>query len=68
MWHKQPNLQNGKRLNRYREQICGYQRGEEIGQGWTRSLELVDANYRMDKQQSPIALQRELYSISWDRL
>ena len=35
--------------------MCGYQRGEEIGQGWTRSLELVDANYRMDKQQSPAA-------------
>ena len=42
---------------------------EEERVGWTRSLELVDANcyFRMDKQQSPTILHRELYPVSWDR-
>ena len=39
------NLSVEKKQTRgYGEQTCGYQ-GEVGGVGWTRSLELVDANY-----------------------
>ena len=30
---------------RYREQTCGWQGGEEVGVGWIGSLGLADANH-----------------------
>ena len=29
----------------FREQICGYQEGERVGEGWIGPLGLADANY-----------------------
>ena len=34
-----------KQTHRYREQTCGCQGGEGVGEGWIRSLGLADANY-----------------------
>ena len=35
--------------HRHREQTCGCQGGESMGEGWTESLGLVDANcYKQD--------------------
>ena len=31
--------------HRHREQTCGCQGGEEVGEGWSGSLGLADANY-----------------------
>lgn len=44
--------------HRHREQVCSCQEEGELGEGWIRSLGLVDANYsilvyRIDKQQGP---------------
>ena len=34
-----------KQANTHREQTCGCQGGEEVGEGWIGSLGLADANY-----------------------
>ena len=34
-----------KQIHGHEEQTCGCQGGEREGEGWTRSLGLVDANY-----------------------
>ena len=34
-----------KHPHRHREQTCGCQGGEGMGEGWIESLELADANY-----------------------
>ena len=34
-----------KQTHRHREQICGHQGGEEVGEGWIGSLGLADASY-----------------------
>ena len=34
-----------KQTHRHREQTCGFQGGKGVGEGWTGSLGLVDANY-----------------------
>ena len=34
-----------KETHRHREQTCGYQEGEWVGEGWIGSLGLADANY-----------------------
>ena len=50
--------------NGYEENRRGTKR-EGVGQGWTGSLELTDANYyiqRVDKQQGPTVQPRELCS------
>ena len=52
----QMNLSTKQKLtHRHTEQTCGWQRGTGVGEGWTGSLGLVDANhyYRMNKQQGP---------------
>ena len=39
-------------------------KGRRVGEGWTGSLGLLDANYdRMEKQRGPTAQHRELYSL-----
>ena len=35
---------NWKQIHRHGDQICGCQRGEVSGEGWTGNLGLVDAN------------------------
>ena len=32
-------------IHRYRKQTCGYQKGEERGEGQIRGMELADTNY-----------------------
>ena len=58
-----------KQKETHREQAGGCHRGGEVGEGWNRSLALVDATiiYRMDKQQGPTVQHKELYSISCDK-
>ena len=34
-----------KQTHRHREQVCGCQGGDVLGEGWIRSLGLADANY-----------------------
>ena len=34
-----------KQIHRHREQTCGCQAGGEVGERWTGSLGLADANY-----------------------
>ena len=34
-----------KQTHSHKEQTCGCQGGEEVGEGWTGSLKLVDADY-----------------------
>ena len=34
-----------KQTHRPREQVCGCQGGDVLGEGWIRSLGLADANY-----------------------
>ena len=50
-------LMKQKQTQRHRKQTYGYQRGKVVGEGWTGSLELADANYniiyRINKQQGP---------------
>ena len=39
-----------KQTHRHREQTCGCQGEEGVGEGWTGSLGLVDANYYVQKR------------------
>ena len=34
-----------KQTHRHREQTCVFQGGEGVGEGWTGSLRLIDANF-----------------------
>ena len=34
-----------KQTHRYRKQTCGYQMGEESGEGQIRGMRLTDTNY-----------------------
>ena len=36
---------NQKQTHKHREQTCGCQGGGELGEGWSGSLGLADANY-----------------------
>ena len=37
-----------KMIHRHREQTCGCQEGGWLGEGWTGSLGLADANYYIE--------------------
>ena len=64
------NLSMKRKLtHRHREQTCAYQGGGGWGRdavgGWGQQMQTT--TYRTDKQQSPTAEHRELFSISWDK-
>ena len=58
-----------KQTHRHRNQTCGFQGGGVWGRDglgvWGQQMQTTI--YRMDKQQGPTVLYRELYSVSCDK-
>ena len=59
-----------KQTHRHREQTCGCQGGGGLGREGLRvwDQQMQTSIYRVDKQQDLTVEQRELYSISCDKL